>query len=824
MSPKIAFGLSAILLGMGTSAARADCNPDASGTIICTGTSDPNLLRGPTTVINQGIIDKPAGVSGILITGTGTTFTNAPGAIILGASPSLIATVGDRDTRIINQGVIDGVTGNQVSAITFGSISFSTFPILDNSGTISSNLAAISTFGGVSGMVLNNTGTINGSILLGGINHTLNFGDGSTVNGVIVRQINQTGGARGNENGTDVVNLTGSGLFNGGFQGPFDRLTMNGTNWTLRGSGNFTDVAFNSGTFRLENGTLQIGNLASIASGATLLVQPSGVLEGAAQVAGTLVANGTSPNASVTVQGPSGLVSGTGSLGSLTVGSGGTVAPGNGLGTLTAASYTAAPGATLRISLGGTQASMLSVTGAASLAGNLQVLPATTSAVPVDGAVYTVVQAASLTGRFSALNQPFAFFTLSDRYTATTAQILATQLAFNNPKATSNIRNLSTGGQALDRYVAAAGPVPPAMTTTPAPPPAGATAPRNTDLDAISNQLLAMSPSAANVALHSVSGESYAAFTTVALEQMDVFRSTALDAAGACEARGGLVQGRVCSWLDVSRLNGNLRGSGDLAGFKYSLTGIQGGAEARLATGTILGMTLGYGHQRLSDFEYASRNLRGDAGFLGAHAAHQWGQLQLVGLGGFSLFDNSATRNITVGNISRQAQASYGGQGVTAASALRWWTEWGGIRVAPEAIIAYGQYWQNGFTETGAGSLNLRVRSSDAQSLVTGIGVRADSRFELGGVTLRPSALLRYEHAWIGGARDDHKITASFAEVPASGSWTVYGQNRGSDAAILRLGISADITSGIAVFGGVTGQWRSTGTEWGGGFGLRVQF
>ena len=116
------------------------------------------------------------------------------------------------------------------------------------------------------------------------------------------------------------------------------------------------------------------------------------------------------------------------------------------------------------------------------------------------------------------------------------------------------------------------------------------------------------------------------------------------------------------------------------------------------------------------------------------------------------------------------------------------------------------------------------MRSSDAQSLVTGIGVRADGRFQLGGITLRPSALLRYEHAWIGGARDDHKITASFAEVPASGSWTVYGQNRGSDAAILRLGISADITSGIAVFGGITGQWRSTGTEWGGGFGLRVQF
>lgn len=673
-------------------------------------------------------------------------------------------------------------------------------------------------------MVLNNTGTINGSILLGGVSHTLNFGDGSTVNGVIERQINQTGSARLNVLGNDVVNLTGSGLFNGGFQGPFDRLTMNGANWTLRGSGDFTDVALNTGTFRLEGGTLLVGNLASIAPGATLVIEPSGVLDGAAQVAGTLLANGASPNAAVTVEGASGLVAGTGSLGSLTVRAGGTVAPGNGLGTLTTASYVAAPGATLRISLGGTQASQLNVTGAASLGGILQVQPATANAVPVDGTVYTVVQAASLTGRFSALNQPFAFFTLSDRYTATAAQILATQLPFNNPQATSNIRNLSTSGQALDRYVAAAGPVPPPAAPTPAPSTPRATAPRNSDLDAISNQLLGLSPSAANTALHSLSGESYAAFTTVALEQMDVFRSTALDAAGTCEARGGLVRGRVCSWLDASRLNGNLRGTGDLAGFKYSLTGIQGGAETRLANGTLVGLTLGYGHQRLSNFEYASRQLRGDAGFLGAHAAHQWGQLQLVGLAGFSLFDNDATRNITVGNISRQAQASYGGQGMTAAGALRWWTEWGAMRVAPEVILAYGQYRQDGFTETGAGALNLRVRSSDAQSLITGIGMRADSRILLAGVTLRPSALLRYEHSWIGGARDDHKITASFAEVPASGSWTVYGQNRGSDAAIIRLGLSADITPGIAVFGGVTGEWRSTGTEWGGGVGLRAQF
>lgn len=801
---------------------RADCADDGSGTLVCNGTTDSRtigLVVGPNVLLNQGTIQVPVPpLNGVIVGGDSAAIQNNAGATITSNGQTAIATTTDQDLRINNDGLISLHNVNGAAAIRFGltDATPSNSPILNNTGRIESATTAIKTSARVYDFTLNNTGTIvgstNGAIQLFGLNHTLNFANGSVVEGIIVRMTPGVGLAgHGNDIGSDIVNLTGSGRFIGGFSGPFDRLTMNGGTWTLSqqvsSSAQFDTVAIDAGTFNLLSGTLAVGTLATVASGATLYIDQLAALSGNAQISGTLIANGLSPGANVTVMGPSGVVSGTGTLGALDVLAGGTVAPGStSVGTLTSASYAAAQGSTLRISLDGTQTSLLNVTGAASLGGSLQVQLAPSGAAPVEGTVYTVVQAGSLTGRFAAVNQSFAFFTLADSYTATQAQIVATRLPFNNPTATNNVRNLVTGAQAIDTHAA-----------TPAPA-------RNGDLSDISDQLVGLSPAAARAALHSVSGESYAAFTTVALEQMDVFRSTALDAAGACEARGGLVQGHVCSWLDVSRLNGYLRGTGDLAGFNYSLTGVQGGTETRLPMGTILGVTLGFGHQRLSDFEYASRQLKGDAGFIGAHAAHQWGQLQLVGLAGFSLFDNEATRNITVGNVNRRAQSSYGGQGVTAAGALRWWSEWGAMRVAPEFILAHSQYRQDGFTETGAGSLNLRVQSSDAQSLVTGTGVRADGRLQLGDVILRPSAVLRYEHSWIGGARTDHKTTASFAEVPASGSWTVYGQNRGNDAAIIRLGLSADITSDIAFFAGVTGEWRSTGTEWGGGFGLRAVF
>nr|WP_245217114.1 autotransporter outer membrane beta-barrel domain-containing protein [Neoroseomonas nitratireducens] len=303
-----------------------------------------------------------------------------------------------------------------------------------------------------------------------------------------------------------------------------------------------------------------------------------------------------------------------------------------------------------------------------------------------------------------------------------------------------------------------------------------------------------------------------------------MFRIATLDAAGACEGRGGLVQGRFCSWADAYRVNGSLNGQTDLAGFDYSLSGVQSGIEMRVLPDAVVGFSVGYGAQRLSGFEFASRRLEGEALFAGLYGTYGFGPWQAVGLVGYSRFEVDAERNIAVGGISRQARSSFGADGANAAAALRYRTGFAGLRIVPELLVAYAQHRQDGFTETGAGSLNLRVRGTDANSLATGIGVTASTDWIVGGATLRPMAGLRYEHDWLAGSKDDHRIDAAFAEVPQAGSWTVYGQNRGRDSLSGRVGIAADVAAGIAVYGGLAGQWNTTGTEWGFGGGLRMAF
>ena len=588
--------------------------------------------------------------------------------------------------------------------------------------------------------------------------------------------------------GTTIGSLAGDGRVLLG-----DRsLTLTGVGGTFagrfEGAAN-TFVAFQTGTYTLT-GTSPFAGGYFVTDGATLLVD--GDLSAAASVS---VGGGAAP----------GTLGGTGTVSNATIS--GVLSPGRSIGTLTVAgALTLAPSATTVIEIDpatGANDRVL-VGGTATIGGGtVQVVPLGT-ALPTNGQVFPVILAASVTGTFSTVTDPLAYFDFTPVYTANQFNLVATQLPFNNPAATNDVRNLVQQSGALDAYLASAT--------------------SNADFNAMLGQLLRLSPGAATNALHSLSGEAYASFTSVGLEQLDRFRYAALDAAGSCEGRGGEMRGRWCAWADAYYVSASLDGSGDLAGFDYTLSGVQGGVETRVLPQAVVGATIGYGNQRMRNFDFASRRIDGDALFVGAYGTYGMGPWQAAGLLGYTRFDVDGERDIAVGSIGRQARSNFGADGVNAALALRYRADLGGFRIEPEALFAYSQYWQEAFTETGAGSLNLRVNGSDANSFVTGIGVRASTEFSIEGRMVRPFALLRYEHDWLAGEKEDHRISASFAQVPEAGSWTVFGQNRGRENLIGRLGVVGEVASNVALFGTVGGQLNANGSEWGVGGGVRVTF
>lgn len=570
-------------------------------------------------------------------------------------------------------------------------------------------------------------------------------------------------------------------------------LTIDGPGGTFAGrfegtaSNNF--VAFQTGTYTLT-GVSPFSGAYLVTNRATLLVD--GDLSAAASV---LVAGGAAP----------GTLGGTGTISNATVG--GVLSPGRSIGTLTVAgALSMGPDATAVIEIDpatGANDRVL-VGGTATLrGGTVQVVPLGTT-LPTNGQVFPVILAGAVTGTFATVTDPYAYFDFTPVYTANQFNLVATQLPFNNPGATDNIRNLVQQSSALDTYLASAT--------------------SNVDFNAVLGQLLRLPSGATTNALHSMSGEAYASFTTVGLEQLDRFRYAALDAAGSCEGRGGEMRGRWCAWADAYYVSASLDGSGDLAGFDYTLSGVQGGIETRLRPDAVVGFTLGYGEQRMRNFDFAPRRITGDALFAGIYGTYGIGPWQAVGLLGYTRFDVDGERDIAVGSIARQARSNFGADGVNAAVALRYRADLGVFRLEPEVLLAFTQYWQDGFTETGANSLNLRVNATDANSFVTGIGVRASTEFSIEGRMVRPFAVLRYEHDWLAGTKEDHRVTASFAAVPEAGSWTVFGQNRGQENLIGRLGVVGEVTSNVALFGTVGGQLNTNGTEWGVGGGLRVTF
>ncbi len=91
-------------------------------------------------------------------------------------------------------------------------------------------------------------------------------------------------------------------------------------------------------------------------------------------------------------------------------------------------------------------------------------------------------------------------------------------------------------------------------------------------------------------------------------------------------------------------------------------------------------------------------------------------------------------------------------------------------------------------------------------------------------VAIAPLSTSTEGYDWLAGTDEDHRVTASFAAVPEAGSWTVFGQNRGQENLIGRLGVIGEIASNVALFGTVGGQLNTNGSEWGVGGGVRVTF
>ena len=717
-------GNAIVLVNGGDVDNKAGATITSATSAVSIGHTSPSPAGGAGTLTNAGTITQSASSSADLVQlRFGGTVTNLATGVISANSSSNAVSVGQGTSRtVVNSGVISNTStgsfatgvlvqggastvtntaGGQISSTFNGVYASSTSPLtLGNGGSISTtrlsatahavqadgggtitNTGTISSAGAdgiraAKAATVINSGTIGGATnaitFTGAFAHTLELDTGSVLNGNVV---GVTGGAA-----VDSLVLLGNGTESLGKFQAFETLSMQGTAWTLTGSG----ALATSG--EVKAGVLTLGGD---------LTSPSfSVLFG-----GTLTGTGTIRGA-------------VSNAGKIRVAAGETLHIGDGTQT---GSLTTAAGSTFDIGVTPLGSGLLAVTGTAALGGGtVNVLAAAGSYAP--HTTHTVLTTTGgRTGSFDAVTSDLAFLAPSLSYDANNVYLtLDRNLASFAGAGTT--RNQRATGSGLDSL-----PLSNPLVTA----------------------LVQLDLAAAPAALDAVSGEIYAAAQGVLADGSAQPRDAALDridaafaAIGASKARG------VDIWAQGFGGAGTIEADGNAGRLMTAGGGLLLGADGLTDAGLMTSVFAGIGHTAAAlDDRQSSAAL--DSYQLGLTMANA-GDVRIkvgaiVGLAGVVV-----DRRATFAGFSDATEGSFTSATGQVFGELSYALRAGGVTLTPFAQLALLGVGSGAYAETGGAAAltghtdaygmalsTIGLRAGTALTLGDGLVVRLDGKLGL---------------------------------------------------------------------------------------------
>ncbi|MBS0205489.1 MAG: autotransporter domain-containing protein [Planctomycetes bacterium] len=263
------------------------------------------------------------------------------------------------------------------------------------------------------------------------------------------------------------------------------------------------------------------------------------------------------------------------------------------------------------------------------------------------------------------------------------------------------------------------------------------------------------------------------------------------------------------TWAQGYGLAGNLSG-----GFNYGLGGTVFGADRWLDENNMVGLLGGYAGTSLGQSQTnAHSQINGYQ--IGLYELHRQ---ELFYLSNIDAFSNSTYK------VSREAAP---GQTATGNSYGNQWSHYteagvtlgdGAIRIQPFAGLQYIYLDQRGFTESGAGNLNMTTNSQIVNSTRGNLGLRLSHDLYWGGIRVVPTVGARYQREWGNGTQ---LLSSSFQGAPTL-IYSTTGGKTGRDFGLFSLGGTAFLTNHCSLFGSVDTQVASyyTAVMGSGGFQL----
>ena len=541
------------------------------------------------------------------------------------------------------------------------------------------------------------------------------------------------------------------------------------------------------------------GSLVKVGGGTLTLAGANTYTGGTTLNAGGLVVNGSLASG-VTVNG--GTLGGSGTIGGL-VANAGTLAPGNSIGTLTVrGNLVQAAGTTYQVEVNAAGlGDRINVGGTATLnGGTVQVLAQ--SGTYGRNTTYTILNATGgVNGAYSSVSSNFAFLTPSLSYDANNVYLLLFQPrgAFAAGAQTDNQR-------AVGRVLDIANPT------------------ATGDFGAVLNALSVLSTAQGPAALTAISGQNYAGFSNAMVQGAQLFMSSFANRAGS--RSGGGTKVALAEACDVAcdttepalwgAWGGAVGGTGTIAGntnagtFTYSVGGFSGGLDRQIAPNFLAGVTVGYqtGGQWTGGFDGRSVTDTVQAGLYGSFTQ---GPVYVDALAAYAYNANQLWRPINIPGLQpRTAFGQTAGNQFLGQLETGWRFDLGGAAayyVTPFGLLQGSTATQNGFTETGAQSLDLSVAQQTTSSLRTIFGAQVGAAMDVG-LRDRIAAQLRlgWSHEYADTARP---VTASFTGAPGV-PFTVFGAAPTRDGAVLGFSASTAIAEAMGVYlryeGNIAGQ------------------
>ena len=278
----------------------------------------------------------------------------------------------------------------------------------------------------------------------------------------------------------------------------------------------------------------------------------------------------------------------------------------------------------------------------------------------------------------------------------------------------------------------------------------------------------------------------------------------------APESRWGL-------FADGGAAFGRQNSSTSQTGYNFSLGGFTAGADYRLRDNLLVGLAAGYSNTH-SSFYGSGGSVTANTIPFNAYAAYFPGSLYAYGSVGYALNLYDLKRGINFGGLARTASSSTSGNQFNLYGETGYDLRLSRFILTPSATLGYSALWIGGFTEQGAGSLNLKVASQSADSLQTGLGGRLTVPLKVGPVTLVPQGYAFYQHEFSQGSRSlnanlsQGSSTFTFQTDAAKRNFAVVGANV---TAGIKKNLYAQVNYNAEVGrGNSTAQYLNAGLRW----------